>query len=309
MSIFLGDELEAIVHAIIGNEEFTPSGAVRMDLGTDVLPTFIKDNTDRNRTSPFAFTGNKFEFRMPGSSVNLADANMVLNTIIAKTLSDFAQAVEGEKDFDKAARRYMKKVLTDHERIIFNGDNYSAEWPPEAARRGLLNLRSTPDALPQYVTDEAFALFEEFGVLSRVEVESRYEVKLGYYAKKVNIEGLTTARLARRQYLPAIIEFSAVIAQAVEVKVAAGSAGTAAEAELLEKLNACIDAVYAGVEALEEKIEAAALIADSLEKAQAYCYEVIPAMDAVRAAVDVAELLVGDEYWPVPTYNEMLFYT
>jgi glutamine synthetase len=309
ISIFLGDELEGVVRAIIESTEYEASGEVKMDLGARVLPTFIKDTTDRNRTSPFAFTGNKFEFRMPGSEVNLSDANMVLNTIVAKTLADFADALEGAEDFEKATRAYLKRVLTAHQRIIFNGDNYSAEWPEEAERRGLLNLKNTTDALPQYVSDESIALFGKFGVLSKVEVQSRYEVKLEHYSKKVNIEGQTTARLARRQYLPAIVEFSTVIANAIEAKEDAGVAATKAEKDILTKLNASIDAIYTGIETLETELAEAAKIEDSLEHAQAYCTRVLPAMDAVRTAVDSAELLVGDDYWPVPTYNEILFYT
>jgi glutamine synthetase len=315
ISIFLGDELEDVVHAIIDSKEHKASHDVKMELGATVLPTFIKDNTDRNRTSPFAFTANKFEFRMPGSEVNLSDANMVLNTIVAKTLSDFADAIEGEKDIkdekdiEKAARAYMKKVLTDHQRIIFNGDNYSEEWPREAKRRGLLNLKTTPDALPQYVTEESITLFEKFKVLSHVEVESRYEVKLEHYSKKMTIEGLTTARLARRHYLPAIIEFSTTVANAIEAKEGAGVKAPRAERDLLEKLNVCIDAIYEGVAILEDEITGASAVTGSLENAQAFCTRVLPAMQRVRAAVDTAELLVGNEYWPVPTYNEMLFYT
>ncbi|MDR2105858.1 MAG: glutamine synthetase type III, partial [Coriobacteriales bacterium] len=195
------------------------------------------------------------------------------------------------------------------QRIIFNGDNYSEDWPTEAERRGLLNLKATPDALPQYVAKESIELFEKFKVLSKVEVESRYEVKLEHYSKKVNIEGLTTARLARRQYLPAIIEFSTTVANAIEAKEDAGVPATRAEKDVLIKLNTCIDAIYDGVIALEKEIEAASQTADSLANARAFCDKVLPAMDVVRAAVDEAELLVGDDYWPVPTYNEMLFYT
>jgi glutamine synthetase len=309
MSIYLGSELETMVHAIIDNEEYKSAGVVKMNLGTQVLPTFNKDNADRNRTSPFAFTGSKFEFRMPGSAVNLSDANMVLNTITAKALADFANAVEGADDFEKASRDYIKQVLADHERIIFNGDNYNREWTKEAKRRGLLVLRSTPDALQEFVAEKNIALFEEFKVLSRVEIESRYEVKLEYYAKKVNVEGLTTAYLARRQYLPAVIEFSTAIAQAIKTKEGAGSWGTNAEKDLLRELNDCIDMIYVGIDRLEKEIEKATGIKDTLKNAQAYRAKVIPAMNAVRAAVDEAELLVGVEYWPVPTYNEMLFYT
>jgi glutamine synthetase len=309
ISIFLGEELESVVRAIIEGSKHKASDAVKMELGAAVLPTFIKDNTDRNRTSPFAFTGNKFEFRMPGSEVNLSDANMVLNTIVAKTLADFSNAVEGKKDFERAARDYLQRVLTDHQRIIFNGDNYSDEWPKEAEKRGLLNLKSTPDALPQYVAEESIKVFEEFRVLSRTEVESRYEVKLEHYSKKVNIEGLTTSRLARRHYLPAIIEFSTTIANAIEAKEDAGFSAPRAEKDLLTKLNELIDAIYDGVAVLEEEIQAAASTEDSLKAAQAFCTKVLPAMQNVRLAVDTAELLVSDDYWPFPSYNKMLFYT
>ncbi|MDR2197563.1 MAG: glutamine synthetase III [Coriobacteriales bacterium] len=309
ISIFLGDELEAVVRAIINSKAHKASGDVMMDLGVPVLPTFIKDNTDRNRTSPFAFTGNKFEFRMAGSEVNLSDANMVLNTIVAKALADFADYVESQEDFEKAARDYLKQVLTDHQRIIFNGDNYNEDWPKEAQKRGLLNLKTTPQALPQYVADTSVELFERFKVLSKVEVESRYEVKLEHYSKKVNIEALTTSRLARRQYLPAIIEFATVIASSIAAKEDVGLTALTAEKEILARLNDCIEAIYAGAGALDAALEEVAKIEDSLANAEAYCEKVLPKMEAVRAAVDEAELLVGDDYWPVPTYNQMLFYT
>lgn len=309
ISIFLGDELEAVVRALIENKKHTSHADVTMDLGTDVLPSFIKDNTDRNRTSPFAFTGNKFEFRMPGSEVNLSDANMVLNTIVAKTLADFSETVEGAEDLEIAARAYMQQVLTDHQRIIFNGDGYDERWAIEAEKRGLLNLKTTPAALPQYVTKEAIEVFGKFGVLSEIEVESRYEVKLEHYSKKINIEGLTTARLARCVYLPAIIEFSTTIAGSINTKIGAGVKVCKAELAILEALNERIDTIYEGAAALEEAIAAAGAIEDSLKNAEAFCADVIPAMEAVRTAVDEAELLVGDDYWPVPTYNQMLFYT
>jgi glutamine synthetase len=309
ISIYLGDELEAVVRAIIGDKTHKSSGVAKIELGSSILPYVIKDNTDRNRTSPFAFTGNKFEFRMPGAEVNLSDANMVLNTIIAKALSDFTAAVKGKKDFEKAARDYMKDVLSKHQRIIFNGDNYSDTWPKEAKKRGLLNLPTTPDALGEYISEESVKLFGEFKVLSPVEVQSRYDVKVEHYSKKINIEGLTAARLARQLYLPAIIKFSAVIAEGIEAKDDADFKPTRAETELLGKLNTLIDAIYDGVGVLEEEVLKASNLKDAFKRAQAYCKKVIPAMDAVRASVDEAELLVGSDYWPVPTYNEMLFYT
>ncbi|MDR3307370.1 MAG: glutamine synthetase III [Coriobacteriales bacterium] len=310
ISIFLGDELEAVVRAIINAEAYSSTGAQTMDLGVPTLPTFIKDNTDRNRTSPFAFTGNKFEFRMPGAEINLSDANTILNTIVAKTLSDFADALTGAADFAKAAKEYMKQVLTDHQRIVFNGNNYSEEWPVEAQKRGLLNLKSTPEALSQYIAPESIAVFEKYAVLSKVEIESRYEVKLEHYSKKINIEGLTTARMARARFLPAIIEYSTTIAASISSKKDVSEAlDTSAEEALLGKLTDGINAIASGVEALEAALVAAEQVEGSKGNAFAYLEKVIPAMNAVRTAVDSMELLVGHDYWPVPTYNHMLFYT
>ncbi|MDR3136688.1 MAG: glutamine synthetase III [Coriobacteriales bacterium] len=310
ISIFLGDELEAIVRAIIDATPYASDGAKTMDLGSPVLPTFIKDNTDRNRTSPFAFTGNKFEFRMSGGEVNLSDANMVLNTIVAKALADFADTLEESADFETDAKAYMKQVLTDHQRIIFNGNNYDEAWIAEAARRGLLNLKSTPEALPQYITPESVELFERFGVLSKIEAESRYEVKLEHYSKKINIEGLVTARMARARFIPAIIEYSSVVAGSIAAKKAvAPDIDTSAEEDLLTKLNSGLATITKGADDLQAALADAAAVEDSLKAARAYLTKVLPAMNAVRAAVDEMEIIVGHDYWPVPTYNHILFYT
>ncbi|MCL2883009.1 MAG: glutamine synthetase III [Coriobacteriia bacterium] len=308
VSVFLGDELEAVVQDIIASKPHQTAENVIMDLGVSTLPTIFKDNTDRNRTSPFAFTGNKFEFRMPGSEINLSDANMVLNTAVAKALADFADATEGKADFKAAARAYIKKALGLHQRIIFNGDGYCDEWPEEAARRGLLNLQNTPEALPQLVSEESFALFEEMSILSRSEVESRYQVKLDNYAKRINIEGQTSIRLARREYLPAIIEYSNLLAAAAIQKAQLGIKAKVEES-ILAALNDYIGQISSGLETLEAAVEQANAVEDPLQKAQTYCAEVIPAMDCIRKAVDAAELLVGHDYWPVPSYNRMLFYT
>jgi glutamine synthetase len=310
ISIFLGDELEAVVRAIIASEVHQAAGDVTMDLGVPTLPTFIKDNTDRNRTSPFAFTGNKFEFRMPGGEVNLSDANMVLNTIVAKALADFADALEGSSDFEAEAKAYMKETLGAHQRIIFNGDNYSADWPVEAEKRGLANLKSTPEAIQQYTTPESIELFGRFGVLSKGEIEARYEVKLEHYSKKINIESLVTARMARARFLPAIIEYSTTVAASIASKQEVSeSLNVMAEMSLLESLTSGINTITDGVEVLEAAIKDASATEGSLENARAYLTKVIPAMNAVRAAVDEMEILVGHDYWPVPTYNHILFYT
>ncbi|MDR2107846.1 MAG: glutamine synthetase III [Coriobacteriales bacterium] len=310
ISIFLGDELETVVFDIIESKAHISTGDVTMDLGVPTLPTFIKDNTDRNRTSPFAFTGNKFEFRMAGGEVNLSDANMILNTIVAKALADYADALEGSTDFEGDTKAYLKKALTSHQRIIFNGDNYAAEWPIEAEKRGLANYKSTPEAVQQYVTPEAIELFERFAVLSKGEIEARYEVKLEHYSKKINIEGLVTARMARARFLPAIIEYSTTVAASVASKKEVSEAlDTSAEEDLLAALTGGINTISKNVVVLEEAIKAAAEVEDSLENARAYLTKVIPAMNAVRAAVDEMEILVGHDYWPVPTYNHILFYT
>jgi glutamine synthetase len=312
ISIFLGDELEAVVRAIVDSSEYGFVGGKTMDLGVPVLPTFIKDNTDRNRTSPFAFTGNKFEFRMPGSEVNLSDANMILNTIVAKTLADFAEAMDDvkKKDFEKEAKAYLKSVLSTHERIIFNGDNYSEEWPKEAKKRGLLNLKSTPEALPQSIEPGSIELFERFGIMNEAEVHSRYEVKLEHYSKKINIEALVTARMSRARFLPAIISYSSVIANAIDDKrEVSEKLDTSAEEAMLAKLTGGINAIYANTEKLEAAVAKAATIANAQKQADEYLKKVLPAMEAVRTEVDAMELIVGHDYWPVPSYNHMLFYT
>ena len=217
VSMFLGDELGAIVEALIDDHDYTSAERVSMDLGVDVLPNFIKDNTDRNRTSPFAFTGNKFEFRMPGSAQNLSDVNMVLNTAMAKSLKEFADQMEGKtgEEFEAAAIDYIKRTLRDHERIIFNGDGYSEEWEKEAERRGLANHRTTADALPCLVDQKSIDLFAEFGVLTEDEARSRYEVKLEKYNKIMNIEIRAMKRLVRRDYLPAINRYAAKLANGI----------------------------------------------------------------------------------------------
>jgi len=309
VSVYLGDQLEAVVHAIVNSEAYCYNENRVMDLGVPTLPTFIKDNTDRNRTSPFAFTGNKFEFRMPGAEVNLSDANTVINTIIAKTLSDFSDAMKGSVNFEHDAKAYMCKTLSDHQRIIFNGDNYSAEWIAEAQKRGLLILKSTPEALPQYISPESIELFERFGVLSKAEIESRYEVKLEHYSKKINIEGLVTARMARARFVPAVTEYSTIVAASIaSKKEVSASLDTTSEEKLLSRLSAGLNAISTTVEALEAALEYAGDIEDSYEKARGYLERVLPAMNSVRSAVDEMEVIVGHDYWPVPTYNHILFY-
>ena len=311
ISIFLGDELGAIVESLINNEDYKSAAAVAMDLGVDVLPQFLKDNTDRNRTSPFAFTGNKFEFRMPGSQVNLSDANTILNTAMAKSLKGFADAMEGvsDEDFEAKAIAYIKKTFTDHQRIIFNGNGYAGDWEVEAEKRGLANNRNTAEALPCLVSRKSIDLFAEFGVLTEPEVRSRYEVKLEKYNKLLNIEARVMIRMARRTYLPAIADYAADVASNITtIKSALPNSDLAAHEALLNHLTSGIESAAAATAELVKVHDATEAIEDGQEQAYAYANKVIPAMDALRAVIDDLELYTERDYWPVPTYNDMLFY-
>lgn len=311
ISMFLGDELGAIVDALISGEEYHSAEAVAMDLGVAVLPKFLKDNTDRNRTSPFAFTGNKFEFRMPGSDVNLADCNMILNTAMAKGLKDFADAMgdaEGA-EFEKKAIKYIKKTLTDHQRIIFNGNGYSQDWEEEAERRGLANYRNTAEALPCFVSQKSLDLFAEFGILDEAEVRSRYEVKLEKYNKLLNIEARVMIRMARRTYLPAISDYMADLASNITtVKAALRGADMTEHEKLLNKILNGFNRAAECVRQLVKLHDATEAIEDPQEQANSYAEKVIPAMEALRKEIDDLECIVERSYWPVPTYNDMLFY-
>ena len=311
VSIFLGDELGAIVDALISDKEYTSAERVAMDLGVAVLPNFLKDNTDRNRTSPFAFTGNKFEFRMPGSAVNLSDANTILNTAMAKSLKEFADAMEGKsgEEFEAAAIAYIKDDLRKHQRIIFNGNGYSDEWPVEAERRGLANHPTTADALPCFVDQKSIDLFGEFNVLSEVEVRSRYEVKLEKYNKLLNIEARTMKRMVRRFYLSAINSFAADVAKDIaQVKAALPSADQTFQEKKLQTVVDGTKRVEEALDALNTAHLANVEIADQQERANDNAHHVIPLMDELRAAIDAMEIVVDDNHWPVPTYNEILFY-
>ncbi len=311
ISMFLGDELGAVVNALIEGRDYSEADRVSMDLGVSVLPNFQKDNTDRNRTSPFAFTGNKFEFRMPGSAVNLSDANMVLNTAMAKSLKDFADALEGKTgdEFVQAAWDYVKQTLRDHERIIFNGNGYSAEWEEEAARRGLANHKTTADALPCFVAPKSIALFEEFGVLSESEVRSRYEVKLEKYNKLINIEARVMRRMMRRLYLPAISAYAAKVAGHITaVKAAMPAANTTAQEAQLARIIDGLNEAQEKFDALAAKHREIVKIDDAQAAANANAHELLPLMESLRETVDNLEILVPDSDWPVPSYNEILFY-
>ena len=312
ISIFVGEDLEAVLKSIATNSAYTAPFQVKIDLGTDVLPKFGKDTSDRNRTSPFAFTGNKFEFRMPGSSQNVAEANTILNTAVAKELQGYADELEQSPDFEEAVIKLIRRTLRDHQRVLFSGNGYSVEWEEEAARRGLLNLKSTVDALPHMIDEKNVELLEEFGVLSKTEIFSRYEVKLENYSKVLRIEALTMARMARRKLIPASIDCMEKMANTINVKRAALEKVAAqccrTELRLLEKLTDATDAMSDAVLALEEKLEEADAMRDSLSKARFYHDSILPAMQALRHAADCAESICGEQYWPLPSYSKILYY-
>lgn len=309
ISIFLGDELGAIVDAIIKSEEYIGQSKTKIDLGVQSLPRFAKDNTDRNRTSPFAFTGNKFEFRMPGSHNNLADCNMILNTAVAKSLKMCADKLEGAADPRAAAASYIKETLTDHQRIIFNGNGYSEEWPIEAQRRGLANNRTTADALPAYIADKSIELFGEMGVLTESEIASRYECKLERYCKLINIEARVMRRMTRRTFLPAINDYASEIAESLKrYREMAPESKTTAQETILANLLDSIEKIYTLVEELDAAGKKAQETENLQERANYYAHSVIPIMDQLREVVDYTETITDRSHWPVPSYNNMLFY-
>ena len=309
ISIFVGEELEAVIDAIASDSPYAGPTKMKMDLGVDVLPKFSKDTTDRNRTSPFAFTGNKFEFRMPGSAENLSDCNTILNTAVAKELKGYADELEGAEDFTSAAIALVKRTIRDHRRVIFNGNGYTAEWEEEAARRGLPNKKNTPVALPALVDPKNIQLMEDFGVLTKVEMESRYEVEMEHYAKIINIEALTMLEMARKQLLPAVNSYMSEVANTAATKLAVSEAlSVRSETKTLTKLSADADAMSDAIDVLQDVVDAAEALTSESEKAVAFHDNVIPAMDALRAAADDAETICGEDYWPLPSYSKMLYY-
>ena len=309
VSIFLGDDLAAVVDALINDKPYSSHPREKMDLGVPQLADLTKDSTDRNRTSPFAFTGNKFEFRMCGSQQNLSDPNMVLNTAVAEKLDKFAtdMADVAECDFIVAALAWVKKTLTDHQRLIFIGNGYSGEWPEEAEKRGLLNMRTTPDALPCLLDKKNIDLFEKYHVCSADEMHARYVSKAEQYAKLLNIEANSMVYMTKHMYLPALFDYSGDIATTVATKAELGIAAKA-EKKLVQTLTDGIDKITDLVDDLEQKNAAAQGLEDCTEQDNAYRDSVIPAMDELRASVDAMEKVCGHDYWPVPSYNKILFY-
>ena len=309
ISIFVGEELEAVIDAIASDSPYAGPVKMKMDLGVDVLPKFSKDTTDRNRTSPFAFTGNKFEFRMPGSAENLSDCNTILNTAVAKELKGYADELEKADDFTSAAIALVKRTIRDHRRVIFNGNGYTAEWEEEAAKRGLPNKKNTPAALPALIEPKNIALMEDFGVLTKVEMESRYEVEMEHYSKIINIEALTMLEMARKQLLPAINAYMSEVANTAASKLAVSeSLSVRSETKALTRLSADADAMSDAVDELQAAVDAAKALSDESAKAVAFHDDVLPKMDALRAAADDAETICGEDYWPLPSYSKMLYY-
>ena len=309
ISIFVGEELEAVIDAIASDSPYAGPVKMKMDLGVDVLPKFSKDTTDRNRTSPFAFTGNKFEFRMPGSAENLSDANTILNTAVAKELKGYADELEGAEDFTSAAIALVKRTIRDHRRVIFNGNGYTAEWEEEAARRGLPNKKNTPAALPALIDPKNIQLMEDFGVLTKIEMESRYEVEMEHYSKIINIEALTMLEMARKQLLPAINAYMSEVANTAASKLAVSDAiSVRSETKTLTRLSTDADAMSDAIDALQAAVDTAEAMTDESAKAVSFHDDVLPKMDALRAAADDAETICGEDYWPLPSYSKMLYY-
>ena len=306
----MGEELEAVIDAICSDSPYAGPVKMKMDLGVDVLPKFSKDTTDRNRTSPFAFTGNKFEFRMPGSAENLSDANFILNTAVAKSLSDFADETTDAADFECAAAAWVKKTLNEHRRVIFNGNGYSEAWEVEAERRGLPNRKCTPDAMVALKEPKNIQLMEEFGVLTKTEMLSRYEVEMEHYSKVINIEARTMVKIANKQLIPAVNAYMGDVASTAAAKQSVSEKlSIRSEEKLLDRLSAYADAMSDAVDALQKIADETAAMTDETAKAHACHDAVLPAMAKLRASADAAEEICREDYWPLPCYSRLLFYT
>lgn len=310
VSVFLGDELTEIMKSIENDTYFTSHGAVQMDIGAKVLPHFVKDNTDRNRTSPFAFTGNKFEFRMLGSAASVANPNIILNTAVAEALRQFAQELSGvpAEEMEHAVHELIKRAIRKHKRVIFNGNGYTDEWIEEAEKRGLYNLKSTPDALPMWIDEKNIKLFTDHKIFTKEEIFSRYEIWLENYSKTINIEANTMAEMVQKDLLPSVMTYTEKIAAAASAKKAVvANISTACEASLISKLTALEEKMASGVEKLKADTATALATEDPLENAKAYQSVVLEDMEELRKAADAAEILIPDALLPYPTYGKLLF--
>ena len=310
VSVFLGDELTEVLKSIENNEYFAGSRAVQMDIGAKVLPHFVKDNTDRNRTSPFAFTGNKFEFRMLGSEASVANPNIILNTAVAECVHQFAEQLKDvpEDKMEDAIHELIKKTIIDHKRVIFNGNGYTDEWIEEATKRGLFNLKSTPDALPQWIADKNIELFTKYHIFTKEEIESRYEIWLESYSKILNIESNTMVEMVQKDFLPSVFAYiDKVAATAVAKKSVVSDVSTASEGKLIKELSQLADEISTGLETLRADTAKALATEDPLANAKAYQTVVLSDMDELRKSVDAAETLIPDALLPYPTYDKLLF--
>ncbi len=306
VSIFLGDELTEILRSIVEGTKYEGK-RVEMEIGVDVLPHFTKDTTDRNRTSPFAFTGNKFEFRMPGSRLSVAGPNTVINTIVAETFDEFADILEKADNFQDALDDLIKKTIKENSNIIFNGNGYADEWCAEAEKRGLLNLRTTPDAVPCFESPENIALFEKYGVYTETELHSRVEILLEEYCKTLSIEANTMIDMAKKDILPAVATYIKELARTAELAKMC-DADVSFETDMVKRLSELSAKMYKNLGVLEDAAAKAKAIADIKAQADFYRDSVIPAMNELRAPADEIESLVGEKYWPYPTYGKLLFY-
>ena len=307
VSIFVGEELEQIIDSIINGTVYKESKAGMMDLGIPSIPTFRKDTTDRNRTSPFAFTGNKFEFRMLGSSQNIALPNVVLNTAVAESFRQFADTLEGAEDFNAAVAKLIKDTFAAHRRILFDGNGYSYEWEKEAERRGLLNLKSSVEAFKCFNLPKNVELFERHGVMNEIEINSREEILFENYSKVINIEALTMIEMASRDIIPAVNAYMSAVAIGANAKEKLIPGSCSVERDILEKLSDLCYKAYHTLEKLKTVEKLAAAIENEVARAQAYQDSVIPAMNSLREFVDRMEELTSSEYWPLPTYGDMMF--
>lgn len=310
VSVFLGDELTEVLKSIENDEYFAGSRAVQMDIGAKVLPHFVKDNTDRNRTSPFAFTGNKFEFRMLGSEASVANPNIILNTAVAECVHQFAEQLKDvpEDKMEDAIHELIRKTIIDHKRVIFNGNGYTDEWIEEAAKRGLFNLKSTPDALPQWIADKNIELFTKYHIFTKEEIESRYEIWLESYSKILNIESNTMVEMVQKDFLPSVFAYiDKVAATAVAKKSVVSDVSTASEGKLIKELSQLADEISTGLETLKADTAKALATEDPLANAKAYQTVVLSDMDELRKSVDAAETLIPDALLPYPTYDKLLF--
>ena len=310
VSIFLGDELTEVLKSIENDTFFRSSRGIQMDIGAHMLPHFTKDTTDRNRTSPFAFTGNKFEFRMLGSAASVATPNIVLNTAVAHALKEFSQELEGVKkeDLDDAVHALLKKAIKDHQRVIFNGNGYTQEWVEEAERRGLCNLKSTPDALPHFITKKSVDLFTEHKIFTKEEIFSRYEILLENYSKTLNIEGKTMLEMVQKDLLPALYTYSRQLSETILSKRSVSdSLSTASEEALLTQLSLCGDALSQKLGALQADLASASDTSEPLKAAKFYETAVLKDLEEIRGYADQAEALIPDQLLPYPTYDRLLF--